>query len=53
MCPVTLVHVSVVHCHMRASSASGCAFVYFTVQYYIEYSSTESLFQAQDVQKQA
>ena len=30
-----------------------CAFVYFTAQYCIEYSSTVSLFQAQDVQKQA
>ena len=47
-----LVHVSGVHCHTHASSISGCAFVYFTVQYYIEYSSTVSLFQAQDVQKQ-
>ena len=48
-----LVHMSVIHCHVRASSTSGCAFVYFTVQYYIEYSSTVSLFQAQDVRKQA
>ena len=47
-----LVHVSGIHCHMHASSTSGCAFVYFTVQYCIEYSSTVSLFQAQDVQKQ-
>ena len=44
--------VSGVHCHVRASSTSGCAFVYFTVQYCIEYGSTVSLFQAQDVQKQ-
>ena len=44
-----LVHVSGIHCHVWASSTSGCAFVYFTVQYCIEYSSTVSLFQAQDV----
>ena len=48
-----LVHVSGVHCHVHASSTSGCAFVYFTVQYCIEYSSTISLFQAQDVWKEA
>ena len=42
-----LVHVSGIHCHVRASSTSGYAFVYFTVQYRIEYSSTASLFQAQ------
>ena len=47
-----LIHVSGVHCPVRASSTSGCAFVYFLVQYCIEYSSTVSLFQAQDVQKQ-
>ena len=45
-----LVHA---HCHARASSRDGCAFVYFTVQYCIEYSRTVSSFQAQDVQKQA
>ena len=44
-----LVHVSGIQSHMRASSTSGCAFVYFTVQYCIEYSSTVSLLQAQDV----
>ena len=44
-----LVHLSGVHCHVRASSTSGCVFVYFTVQYCIEYSSRVSLFQAQDV----
>ena len=49
-CPCKLVHTSGVHCHFCASSTSGCAFVYFTVQYCIEYSSTVSLFQAQDVQ---
>ena len=48
-----LVHVSGKHGHTCASSTSGCAFVYFTVQYCIEYSSTVSLFQAQDVRKQA
>ena len=37
---------------MQASSTSGRAFVYFTVQYGAEYDSTVSLFQAQDVQKQ-
>ena len=41
-----LVHVSGVHCHVNASSASGCAFVYLTAQYCIEYSSTASLFQS-------
>ena len=35
-----LVHMSGVHCHLRASSTSGCAFVYFIVQYCIDYSST-------------
>ena len=45
-----LVHA---HCHVCASSRGGCAFVYFTVQFCMEYSSTVSLFQAQDVQKQA
>ena len=30
------VHVYSVHCHMRASSTSGCAFVYCTVQLCIE-----------------
>ena len=48
-----LVHASGIHCHMLASSTCGCAFVYFTVYYCIEYSSTVSLFQAQDVQKEA
>ena len=48
-----LVHMPGVLCHMPVSSTSGCAFVYFTVQYCIEYSSTVSLFQAQDVRKQA
>ena len=36
-----------------AASASGYASVYFTVQYCPEYSWTVSLFQAQDVWKQA
>ena len=47
-----LVHVSGEHCYVHASSTSVCAFVYFIVQYCIEYSGTISLFQAQDVQKQ-
>ena len=33
-----LVHLPGLHRHMRASSTSGCAFVYFIVQYCIEYS---------------
>ena len=32
-----LVHVSGIHCHTPASSTSGFAIVYFTVQYCIEY----------------
>ena len=48
---VKLVHRSGVHCHIYASCTNGCAFVYFTVQYYIEYSSAVSSFQAQDVWK--
>ena len=47
-----LVHVSDVRCDVHVSSTRVCAFVYFTVQYCTEYSSIESLFQAQDVQKQ-
>ena len=35
-----LVHVSGVCCHMHGSFISGCAFVYFTIQYCIEYTST-------------
>ena len=31
-----LVHMSGVHCHVRASSISGCAFVYFTVLYRVQ-----------------
>ena len=31
-----LVHVSGVHCHVCASSTSGCAFVYFTVLYRVQ-----------------
>ena len=27
-CPITLIHVPDVHCHVRASSTSGCASVY-------------------------
>ena len=44
-------HMSGMYCHVCASSTS--AFVYFTIQHCIEYSSASSLFQAQDVQKQA
>ena len=46
-----LVHVSGLHSRVRASSPSGCAFVYFTV-YFVEDSSTEFLLQAQKVLKQ-
>ena len=42
-----LIHVSGIHCHVHTSSASGCASVYFTVQY----NSTVSLFPAQDAPK--
>jgi len=38
---------------MHAPSAGGRAFVYFAAQYYVGYSSAVSLFQAQDVKKQA
>lgn len=48
-----VVHVYGVHCHGCSSSTSDYVFVYFTVQYYIEYSSTISVFQAQVVWKQA
>ena len=47
------IEVSPIYCHVCASSTNGCAFVYFTMQHCIEYSSALSLFQAQDVQKQA
>ena len=47
-----LVHVASVCCHVCASSTRG-ALVYVTVQCCVEYSATASLFQAQDVQKQA
>ena len=46
------VHGSGRHCHVRASSAGGRAFVYFTVQCCIEYRSTVSLLQAQEVWEQ-
>ena len=39
-----LVHMFGIHCHVCASSTCGWIFVYF-----IEYSSTVSLFQAKDV----
>ena len=32
-----LVHASGVPCHVHVSSASGCAFVYFTVLYRVQY----------------
>lgn len=47
-----LVYMSGIHCHVPASFVSDCDFVHFTVQYCIAYSSTASLFQAQDVQKE-
>ena len=42
-------HLSGTHRHMRASSTSACVFVNLIVQQYTDYSSTGSLFQAQDV----
>ena len=39
-----LVHVSGVHCHVCAASTSGCAFVYFPVQYCIEYTVVQYLY---------
>ena len=47
-----LVHECYGHCHVYASSTSGCAFVYFTERYYIEYSSTVSVFQTRSVRGQ-
>ena len=44
-----LIHMSEVHCHLRASPTNGCAFVYFAVQSCIEHRSRVSLFQAKDV----
>ena len=39
-CPVTkFVHLSSMHCHMRASSISGCGVVYFTVLYRVQWCS--------------
>ena len=35
-----LVHVSGIPCHICAPCTSGGTFLYFTVQYYVEYSST-------------
>ena len=32
-----LFHMSGGHCHMGASSTSGCAFLYFPVKYGIQY----------------
>ena len=48
-----LVHMSGVLCHMRASSTTGCAFVYFSVQDCTEDRGTVPLFQAQDIQKRS
>ena len=45
----TLVHVSGVRCHVRASSASGCVCVCFAAPCWIECCSSVSLFQAHDV----
>ena len=42
--------MSGVHCYVCAASKSGCTFVYFIVQYCIEYRNRVSLFQSQDVQ---
>ena len=47
-CSITLFHVWLTLSHVCILK-SDCAFVYFTVQYCIEYSSTVALFQAQDV----
>ena len=33
---IKLAHMPGVHCHMRPSSTSGCAFVYFIAQYCCE-----------------
>lgn len=43
--------MSGIHFNEYAFFASGSAFVYFTVEYCVEYRSTVCLFQAQDVQK--
>ena len=43
-----LVRVPGLHCHVRASSTGGCAFVSFTIPG-IEYSSAVSSFRAQGV----
>ena len=48
-----LVCVSDIHYHVYASFICGYVLGYFAVQYYIEYSSTVSFFQAQKVWKQA
>lgn len=46
-----LVPMSGIHCHLHASSTSGCVFMSFTVQYCIESSSIVSLFQVREVLK--
>ena len=43
-CPITQGHTSGIHCHVRASSTSSSAFVYFTVQHCVEYTTAVSLF---------
>ena len=48
-----LVHLSGVLYPVSTPSTSGCTFMYFTVLYCVEYSSSLSLLQAQNVQKQA
>ena len=46
-----LVHMSGVHCHMRASSTSGCAFVYFTVQSTVKNKVAQYLYFKLDLQE--
>ena len=41
-----LVHMSGIHCHVCASSTTGCSFLYLTMQYCIEYSSIGSFSQS-------
>ena len=44
--------MSSIHCHVHTSFTSGGGFVSFIAQYCVEYSTTTSLFQVQNVQKQ-
>ena len=46
-----LVHVSGVHCHVHASSTSGCAFVYFTVQSTVKNKVAQYLYFKLDLQE--